>query len=541
MRFLFSTILLTFLLSCQQEDTEVIPFKVVRYSVNGVENQNANGISLMPEIRVTFSQTVNKNTANEAVQLYSGADRTNIDMEWLPGDSTLIVRPVAKLRELAVHDFIIDNRLTATSGEGLQSALQTRFVTVMDTTNKFPLMSDEALLDLVQKQTFRYFWDFAHPESGLARERNTSGDLVTSGGSGFGIMAIIAGIHRGFITREQGLQRLLKITDFLLNKADRFHGAFPHWLHGSTGKTIPFSQKDNGGDIVETSFLIAGLLCASGYFDASLPEETRLRQQIKSIWEDVEWNWYTKGGSNVMFWHWSPNYQWEMNHQLKGWNEALITYVLAAASPTFPVSREVYEKGWASSGNMKNNRSFYNLNLPLGPDYGGPLFFSHYSFLGLDPRNLSDSYADYKTQVVNHSLINYNYCVANPRKFLGYGPQCWGLTASDTNNGYTAHSPTNDRGVISPTAALSSMPFTPEQSMAAMRFFYYKLGDRIFREYGFVDAFNLTNLWFADSFLAIDQGPIVIMIENHRSGLLWEYTMKHPDIRNGLDKLGFRY
>jgi hypothetical protein len=541
MRFIFSIILLTFLFSCQREDTEVIPFKVVRYSVNGVENQNANGISLTPEIRVTFSQTVNKNTANEAIQLYSGADRTSIDLVWLPGDSTLVVRPEAALRELTVHDFIIDNRLATTSGEALQSALQTRFVTVMDTTNKLPLMSDEALLDLVQKQTFLYFWDFAHPGSGLARERNTSGDLVTSGGSGFGVMAIIAGIHRGFITREQGLERLLKITDFLLHKADRFHGAFPHWLHGSTGKTIPFSQKDNGGDIVETSFLIAGLLCASSYFDASLPEENRLRQQIKTIWEEVEWNWYTKGGNNVIYWHWSPNYQWEMNHQLKGWNEALITYVLAAASPTFPISKEIYEKGWASSGNMKNNRSFYSLNLPLGPDYGGPLFFSHYSFLGLDPRNLSDSYADYNTQVVNHSLINYNYCVANPRKFLGYGPQCWGLTASDTNIGYTAHSPTNDRGVISPTAALSSMPFTPDQSMAAMRFFYYKLGDRIFREYGFVDAFNLTNLWFADSFLAIDQGPIVIMIENHRSGLLWEYTMKHPDIRNGLDKLGFRY
>lgn len=529
------------LISCQREDSTVIPFNVVRYSINGIDNKNANGISLIPEIIVTFSQAVQKNTALEAVQLYSGADRTPIDMQWLPGDSVLIVKPTITLKELNVHDFIIDNRLTSSTGESLQSALQTRFVTEMDTTNKLPLISDEELLTLVQKQTFRYFWDFAHPVSGLARERNTSGDLVTSGGSGFGIMAIIIGIHRGFITRQQGLERLLKITDFLRTKADRFHGAFPHWLHGGTGKTIPFSQKDNGGDIVETSFLIAGLLCASTYFDQTSIEETRLRQDIKTLWEEVEWNWYTKGGSNVIYWHWSPDYQWEMNHQLKGWNEALITYVLAASSPTYPISKEVYDKGWASSGGMKNNRSFYNINLPLGPDLGGPLFFSHYSFLGLNPKNLSDNYADYDKQVVNHSLINYNYCVANPRKYLGYGPQCWGLTASDTNNGYTAHSPTNDRGVITPTAALSSMPFTPEQSMAALRFFYYKLGDRIFKEYGFVDAFNLSNLWFADSFLAIDQGPIVIMIENHRTGLLWEYTMKHQDIRNGLDKLGFRY
>ena len=354
-------------------------------------------------------------------------------------------------------------------------------------------------------------------------------------------MGIIVGINRGFISRQQGLERLHKITDFLLTKADRFHGVFPHWLNGVTGKTIPFSQKDNGGDIVETSYLIAGLLAASEYFDHSDTSENQLRQKIKEIWETVEWNWHTKGTEKVLYWHWSPNYGWQQNHQLKGWNEALITYVLAAASPTYSIDKDVYQKGWASSGGMKNGNTYYGYPLTLGPEKGGPLFFAHYSFLGLNPLYLKDEYAEYHTQVINHTLINYEYCKANPGNHTAYGPDCWGLTASDNKFGYSAHSPTNDQGVISPTAALSSIPYTFEESMAAMRFFYYKLGDRLFGQYGFKDAFDLDRNWFADSYLAIDQGPILVMIENQRSGLVWNMLMNNQDIRSGLEKLGFTF
>lgn len=415
-----------------------------------------------------------------------------------------------------------------------------RFLTALDGGLKFPEISDTELMDLVQRKTFGYFWDYAHPVSGLARERLGSGNTVTSGGSGFGIMTIPVGIERGFISRTEGSARMKKIVDFLLSKADRFHGAFPHWLDGGTGQALPFSSNDNGADLVETALLMQGLLAARQYFDGTDPVESELRARITTLWQDVEWDWFLRGTTRL-YWHWSPDKGWAMNMPVTGWNEALIVYVLAASSPTHSVSREVYDKGWAGSGRIKNGKSFYGIPLPLGPDYGGPLFFSHYSFLGLDPRNLKDAYSSYWEQNVAHARINHAYCKANPKGFYGYGQACWGLTASDFPKGYTASSPTNDNGTIAPTAALSSFPYTPEESLAALRHFYYKLGDRLFREYGFIDAFNLSRNWFASSYIAIDQGPIVIMLENFRTGLLWDTFMKDKDIRSGLEKLGFTW
>jgi hypothetical protein len=254
----------------------------------------------------------------------------------------------------------------------------------------------------------------------------------------------------------------------------------------------------------------------------------------------VEWDWFLNG-TNQLYWHWSPDYDWQMNMAVKGWNEGLMVYLLAAASPTHTIAKEVYDKGWASNGGMKNGHKFYGFALPLGPDYGGPLFFSHYSFLGLDPRNLRDSYASYWEQNTAHAKINHAYCVANPKNYAGYSADCWGLTAGDYPGGYTASSPTNDRGTIGPTAALASMPYTPTESMAAMKYFYYVLGDRLLGEYGFYDSFSMQERWFAKSYIAIDQGPIVVMIENARSGLVWDNFMKDPDVRSGLAKLGFTY
>lgn len=403
-------------------------------------------------------------------------------------------------------------------------------------------LSDEALLTLVQKQTFRYFWDFGHPQSGLARERSNSpsgGDVVTTGGSGFGIMALIVGIERGFITREEGVERMQKILAFLDRKADAFHGIWPHWMDGATGKTIRFSRKDDGADLVESAFMFEGLLAAHQYFSNNNPKESSIRGIISRLWRQAEWDWFTKGGEEVLYWHWSPNNGWAMNHQIRGHNECHIVYILAASSPTYPVKESVYHKGWAQSRVFRNNREYYGINLPLGTDFGGPLFFTHYSYMGLDPRGLKDNYADYREQMVNHTLINRQHCIVNPNNYKGYGPNCWGLTASDGNKGYSAHSPTNDRGVITPTAAFSSFPYTPEYSMEALRYFYEGLGDKLWGEYGFRDAFNLTENWFAESYLAIDQGPIVVMIENFRSQLIWNLFMSHPDVQNGLRKLGF--
>jgi hypothetical protein len=404
-------------------------------------------------------------------------------------------------------------------------------------------LDDAALLDLVQRQTFRYFWDFAHPTSGLTRERSNAAfgygqEVVTTGGSGFGVMAIIVASERGWISRHDAVSHLLKAVRFL-GRADSYHGIFPHFLDGATGRTIPFSRKDDGGDLVETSFLIAGLLCARQYFTGTDAQETELRNRINGLWSEVEWSWQTRGNSNVLYWHWSPNNDWSMNHEIRGWNECLITYVLAAASPRYPISADVYHRGWAQGRDFRNGRAFYGIDLPLGPDYGGPLFFAHYSFLGLDPRGLKDVYADYGEQNRRHVLINREHCVRNPRGYKGYGADCWGLTACDSYEGYSAHAPHNDLGVIAPTAALSSFPYTPDHSMQALRHFYDRLGDRLWGDYGFKDSFSESRDWYAESYLGIDQGPIIGMIENHRSGLLWRLFMSCPEVRAGLRKLGF--
>jgi hypothetical protein len=401
------------------------------------------------------------------------------------------------------------------------------------------VLSDSAMLDMVQEATFRYFWDFAHPVSGLHRERNTSGDLVTIGGSGFGVMAMLVGIKRGFITYEQGRDRVQKMVDFL-ETADRFHGVWPHWMNGVTGVTIPFSAKDDGGDLVETAFMIQGLLTAREYFDGNNPEDSLLRADITQLWEDVEWNWYRKLNQPVLYWHWSPNFGWDMNLQVRGFNETHIVYLLAVASPTHPIPTSLYDTGWAG-GNYVNGATYYGYPLEVGFPYGGPLFFAHYSYMGFDPRFYRDAYTHYFERNYYHTLINQAYCIDNPENHLHYSDSCWGLTASDNPFGYLAHEPTPDRdnGTITPTAALGSMPYTPEISMKALRHFYRDHGERLWGFMGFYDAFNLGEDWFASSYLAIDQGPILGMIENHRSQLLWNNFMANPEIDSALAKLGF--
>jgi hypothetical protein len=418
----------------------------------------------------------------------------------------------------------------------------------------FEKISDDSLLTLVQYRTFLYFWDGAEPVSGMARERfhvdgiypDNDMNVVTSGGTGFGVMAILVGIERGFITREEGLKRLQQIVGFLQD-ADRFHGAWPHWLYGETGKVKPFSTKDNGADIVETAYLIQGLLAVKQYFIDGNAEEKKLAEDIDSLWREVEWSWFTKGGENVIYWHWSPDYKWEMNFPVQGYNECLILYILASSSPTFPVPPEAYHQGWARSGGIITNSGKYGYVLTLrhngAEEYGGPLFWSHYSYLGLDPRNLKDKYADYWQHNRNHTLINWKWCSENPKHYKGYSSECWGLTASYSVDFYAAHAPgeQSDLGVISPTAALSSMPYTPQQSMAALKHFYYKHGNKIWGEYGFYDAFSEQSYWFPQKYLAIDQGPEIVMIENYRTGFLWDLFMENPEIRTGLGKLGFEF
>lgn len=427
-------------------------------------------------------------------------------------------------------------------------------------------ISDSALLDIVQRQTVRYFWDFAHPNSGMARERSnmvkaeyywdfinegedepnlskhTFGEeACATGSTGFGITALIVATNRKWIPRDKAVEQLTKIVDFLI-KADCYHGMYPHFINGYTGKAIPFSRTDDGADIVETSYLLMGLLAAKAYFNGDNIEEKYFRKRVQQIWEAANWKFHESSDSKKLYWHWSPNNDFDMNFPIYGWDEALITYIIAASSPTHPISREVYDNCWKNKATWKNGKSYYGIKLPLDNYYdkGGPLFFEQYTFIGINPTGLTDDEGiDYFEQGRNHALIQRAYCIENPKGYKGYGENCWGLTAGDSYKGYRAHCPSMDYGVIQPTAALSSFPFTPEYSMPVLKHFYYDLGNKLWGEYGFIDGFSESENWYAKTFIAPDQGPIVGMIENYRTGFLWDLFMNIPEIQIGLKKLGF--
>ncbi|MEO8149004.1 MAG: glucoamylase family protein [Bacteroidia bacterium] len=529
--------------------TEVtVPFITKKKDLK-IDSLSVDGVSFFSAARLTninrnfpaiikFNLPLDTTTITAfSVRVAKSGASASLQFSYSDSNKTLHINATQPLSHFEKYELNLSNSIHGKNGS-IFSGYKRIFYSALDTTPKFPVLTDDDLLTEVEHQTFKYFWDFAHPVSGLTPERESTPNVVTIGGSGFGVMSILVGIQRNFITRQQGVDRLQTIVSFL-QTANRFHGAWPHWMNGTTGQVIPFSPNDNGADLVETSYMIQGLLTVRQFLNASDQQENMIKQKIDTLWREVEWDWFTQGGQNVLYWHWSPNLGWAMNMQIKGYNECLITYFLASSSPTHPITASVYHQGWAVSSNMINGNTYYGYTLPLGYPYGGPLFFSHYSFLGFDPRNLSDQYANYETQNTNHTLINRAYCIANPLNYFGYSAQCWGLTSSDNQSGYDAHSPTNDLGVITPTAAIASIVYTPQNSIDAIKFFYYTLGDKLWGQYGFYDAFNATNGWYGTSYLAIDQGPQVIMIENYRTQMLWNLFMSAPEVTVGMNTLGF--
>jgi exo beta-1,2-glucooligosaccharide sophorohydrolase (non-reducing end) len=419
-------------------------------------------------------------------------------------------------------------------------------------------LTDDELLSMVQEACFRFYWECAHPIAGLAPEV-WPGDpnLLALGGNGFGVMALLVAAERHFVTRNEAAARILKIVRFLA-KADRFHGVWPHFLNGDTGKAIPFFGKyDNGGDLVETAFMIQGLLAARRYFDGDTIAEREVRDTITRLWRDVEWDWYRRTpASDVLYWHWSPDHGFYIGHPLIGWNETMIVYLLAIASPTHPVPASLYYSGWAGTADLQvryrqgwsrttagdhyaNGRSYYGIKLDVGEGNGAELFFTHFSFMGFDPRNLRDRYSNYFENNRAIALINRAYCIENPRHFVGYGPDCWGLSAG-INAGGGRPLPRDDNGTINIMAALASMPYTPTESLAALKHYYRDLGAKVWGIYGFHDGFNQTENWYEETYMALNQAPITVMIENHRTGLVWRLFMSNPEIRPALAAIGFK-
>lgn len=417
--------------------------------------------------------------------------------------------------------------------------------------------TDDELVTMVQEASFRYYWEAAHPKAGLAPEvLPGDANLLALGGSGFGVMSLLVAAERGFVPRAQIAGRMLKIVRFLA-RADRFHGVWPHFLDGDTGRAIPFFGKyDNGGDLVETAFMIQGLLAARQYFDRDNAVEREIRDTVTKLWREVEWDWYRQQpDSDVLYWHWSPDYGFHINHPLIGWNETMIVYLLAIASPTHPVPASLYHTGWAgtsprairyreswgrtTAGNrFVNGNEWYGIKLDVGVGNGADLFFAHFSYMGFDPRGIRDRYTNYFRNNRAIALINQAYCVENPRNFKGYGADTWGLSAG-INSGGGRPLPRDDNGTINVMASLASMPYTPQESLAALKHFYRDLGGKIWGIYGFHDGFNETQNWFEETYMALNQAPIAVMIENHRTGLVWKHFMKNPEIAPALNAIGF--
>jgi len=542
-RIFVGLLLLLTLSNCNKDEEPSSPseFSLVSTTADGKTiNQQLMDVSPKPVINIHFSAPIDTSTVRSNISLRDeNSNSLSLTYSFQQNDSNVVLIPNSPLPYFSPYLINVSGNVLSASNGTLTNPGYSTIITSIDPSDKFQRLTDDQLLDTVQRRTLKYFWEFGHPVSGMARERNTSGETVTTGGTGFGIMTIPVAINRNFITRADGLARVQKIVSFLKNNAQHFHGAFSHWMNGSTGAVVPFAANDDGADLVETSYLVMGLLTTRQYFNSANATETNLRNDINEIWNQVEWDWFRQNGQDVLYWNWSPSSGWAVNVPIQGWNECLITYVLAASSSTHAVPKIVYDNGFARNGAMQNNSTYYSYALPLGEPYGGPLFFEHYSFLGIDPHSLNDAYANYQTQTLNHTRINYEYCKENPKQYFGYSDSCWGLTASDIQNGYTASSPTNDVSVIAPTAAISSLPYTPTESMKALKFFYYVLGDKLWGEYGFKDAFSLQNIWFADSYLAIDEGPIVVMIENYRTALLWNLFTSCPEVKSGMTALGF--
>jgi hypothetical protein len=418
-------------------------------------------------------------------------------------------------------------------------------------TRKLQFKNDEEFLTYIQKQHFEYMWSGAEPSSGLARVRllmdnpQKDQDIITVGGSGFGVAGILVGIKRGFITRKQGVERLSTIVSFL-SKAQRHHGMWPHWIRAVTGETVPFANptsKDNGGDIVESAFMMQSLLCVRQFLKDGNKDEKAIAHQIDQLWKEMDWDWY-RNNNEYLLWHWSPDYAFEKNFALKGYNESLITYILGASSPTHALGQSAYHNGWGRGGDIVNDNSLYGVPLLVkhntGAQYIGPMFWAFFSYIGFDPRGIKDEFGiNYWKVNVSQAKIQQAYCVENPKGFKGYGENCWGFTAGYSVKGYSAHNIKNDKGVISPSAALGSFPYSPEGSMKALKHYYFDMGDSLWGQYGFYDGFSETEHKVLRCYLANNQCTVAPMIENYRSGFLWKLFMSCPEVQAGLKKLGF--
>jgi hypothetical protein len=424
------------------------------------------------------------------------------------------------------------------------------------------LNGDSAVfLDSLSKHTFNFFWETADSNTAQIPDRWPTPSFSSIAATGFGITSYLIGAERGYITRAQAAERVLKTITFLhqLPKGDStsgvvgYKGFFYHFIDMKTGHRFRNVELST----IDTGLLMAGILSAQSYFDGDNEKEQQIRAIADSLYLAIEWDWAMNNEQTMtMGWHPEKGF---IESRWRGYNEAMILYVLALGSPTHTIPAESWT-AWTSTYQWANYYGQEHVNF-------GPLFGHQYSQMYIDFRGIYDPYMkdkgiDYFENSKRATYANRAYCMANPGHYTGYSTNIWGLTACDgpgnSNKinpnisfmGYHARGAAqyynDDDGTITPTAAGGSIAFAPEICIPALQAMYEQYGDKIYTRYGFVDAFNLSienkdgsTGWVDTDHLGIDQGPILIQAENYRSELVWNLMKKNPYIINGLKKAGF--
>lgn len=403
------------------------------------------------------------------------------------------------------------------------------------------VMSDSTFLEMVQKTCFDFFWNEANPSNGLIKDRDTPGSPSSIASVGFGLSAICIAVDHGWVSRQDAIDRVKTTLNTFWTKPQGrdasgyigYKGFFYHFLDMNTAARAWNSELSS----IDTGLLLAGILHAQEYFDGQADDEVLIRQLADSIYFRVDWEFMRNFSPNITL-GWNPETGF-INAWWRGYNEAMIMNILALGSPTHPSPASIW-KAWTTGYDWQ---SFYGFEYVTFP----PLFGHQYSHCWIDFRNIQDEYMRNKgiTYFENSrraTLAQRAYCIANPGGFSGYGENIWGLTAGDGPNGYIARGAPpaqNDDGTISPTAVGGSIAFTPQESIASLRFMYDNYQAKIWKEYGFRDAFNIGEDWWASDVIGIDEGPIIMMIENYFNAGVWDDFMHNEYISAGLDKAGF--
>ncbi|HEX7155025.1 MAG TPA: glucoamylase family protein [Thermoanaerobaculia bacterium] len=434
-----------------------------------------------------------------------------------------------------------------------------------------PALTSEQLLDDVQQRTFNWFWETTNPKNGLVHDRWPTKSFSSIAAVGFGLTSYGVGVERGWITRDAAAQRVLTTLRFFLNAPSgpaaqgmtSYRGFYYHFLDMETGERF----KDVELSTIDTTLMLAGALFCQSYFDRDNETERAIREAAEELYRRAEWTFFHERPPLVSM-GWTPEnglHDWDYT----GYNEAMLLYILALGSPTHPIDPSAWQ-AYQKTYQWRTYQGQPHLNF-------APLFGHQYSHVWIDFRGIQDAYMrekgiDYFENSRRATLAQRAYAIENPMGWRGYGADMWGLTACDgptdaeleidgqKRRFYTyaargaAGNEVRDDGTLAPTAAAGSMPFTPELSIRVLDNMRRTYGQHLYQQYGFLDSFNPTLRtpmktqhghivdgigWFDGDYLGIDQGPIVLMIENHRSELVWKMMRKNPHIVRGLKKAGF--